>query len=144
MLDYDFTHKWCNDCKEKRPISEFGKNASRYDGLTTYCHEHQLIRDRARRQRNPGKHREYMNTYNAKKKAVKVEQQAMFVGVPRPSSGKRCACGKVLYHYENGKCLKCIRTSIITARESVPTHLTDEATRNRTRRNYHVNKAIGD
>jgi hypothetical protein len=37
--------------------------------------------------------------------------------VARPEHGERCACGNVLYHYEHGKCLPCVRKSIIAQRE---------------------------
>lgn len=31
--------KWCMACKEWHPVSEFGKDSSRYDGLVPLCNE---------------------------------------------------------------------------------------------------------
>lgn len=38
------TEKHCPDCGTKRPISEFGSNKSRPDGLTDYCRPHHTVR----------------------------------------------------------------------------------------------------
>jgi hypothetical protein len=37
--------------------------------------------------------------------------------ITRPDEGPKCACGNVLYFYEHGKCLPCVRKSIIAQRE---------------------------
>lgn len=31
------THKWCPRCQETKPVSEWGKNAGRYDKLQVWC-----------------------------------------------------------------------------------------------------------
>jgi hypothetical protein len=52
-------------------------------------------------------------------------QSSLFATAARPASGPRCACGTSLYHYEVrlGKCIKCARSNIIQARETVPTRI---------------------
>ena len=77
--------KYCPDCGKDRPVALFGKNASRYDGLTSYCHKHQLERDRARRAKDPQKFRDYHGTYQEKLRAT---QPALF----SPAVKKSCDC----------------------------------------------------
>jgi hypothetical protein len=68
-------------------------------------------------------------------------QSSLFATADRPDSAPVCSvpgCGRHLYGYEVGwgKCLPHKHGGIIHARESVPVHLTDEATRTRTRNNH--------
>jgi hypothetical protein len=81
------TTKYCPDCGKNRPVAVFGKNASRYDGLTSYCHKHQLERDRARRARDPEKFRDYRRTYQEK---LRAEQLPLL----SPAVKKTCNCRK--------------------------------------------------
>lgn len=56
----------------------------------------------------------------APKKSDKPDEQKQLPGldlIGRPEAGPRCKCGRTLYHYEHGKCLKCSRRDIINARE---------------------------
>lgn len=47
--------KWCGDCEDYKPFSEFGKNRSRPDGLSTYCIPHQRLREKqSRDKKKPG------------------------------------------------------------------------------------------
>jgi hypothetical protein len=73
------------------------------------------------------------------------QQTSLFVFADRPAAAPICSvpkCGKHLYGYEArwGKCLYHKHSGIIQAREAVPVHLTDDATRTRTRQNYHTKK----
>jgi hypothetical protein len=99
--------KYCPDCQDYLPVEMFGKCASRYDGLTSYCREHQLERDRSRRQgKNREKHNAYMREY-ARSRAAKKKQQSDLFSAYRPATGPRCkTCGKVLYEYDikRGEC----------------------------------------
>jgi hypothetical protein len=120
--------KYCPDCGQHRPMSAFYKIASRYDGLSSYCIEHQLLRDREhkkkRRDAYRARNKSYMREYRAKQAALLAEKAApkqpdMFK--PEPT-GPRCACGNVLHSYDvkRGKCIQCIRHGITRARETRP------------------------
>lgn len=42
----------------------------------------------------------------------KAEQVEMFKSsAERPANGKRCKCGRVLYHYEKVTCLHCLQAA---------------------------------
>ena len=45
--------KFCPDCDEERPISEFGKRYDRRDGLKPYCRKHINLRQKKYRKDNP-------------------------------------------------------------------------------------------
>jgi hypothetical protein len=104
--------KYCPDCEDYLPVEMFGKCASRYDGLTSYCREHQLERDRKRRQgKNREKHNDYMREY-MRARAAKKKQQSDLFSAYRPATGPRCkTCGKTLYDYEIklGECLSHVQ-----------------------------------
>jgi hypothetical protein len=68
--------KHCPDCGQHRPVGAFYKIASRYDGLSSYCIEHQLQRDRDHKKKRRDAYRarntSYMREYRAKQAATQV------------------------------------------------------------------------
>ena len=50
--------KYCSMCDKTKPISEFGKNSSRYDGLQVYCRLCRKQVDKLSYERDPTKQRE--------------------------------------------------------------------------------------
>lgn len=82
--------KYCPDCGKDRPAALFGRNKGRYDGLTSYCHQHQLERDRKRREQNPGLFRAYHRKYqNKMRKEKQAEQMSLIAPVKRECNCKR-------------------------------------------------------
>jgi hypothetical protein len=47
-------HKFCRDCGQDRPITEFAKNKASRDGLAFYCRAHSRLRHTASRDRRLG------------------------------------------------------------------------------------------
>jgi hypothetical protein len=84
------THKYCPDCGRDRPRSAFYQIRSRYDGLSSYCAEHQLQRDQARREKNREQFRAYHRAYEQKKQAA--QQEALPTLEAKPVK-KTCTCG---------------------------------------------------
>lgn len=83
----DETGKYCPDCKERRPLEEFYKVFSRFDGLSSYCKKHQLQRDRAYR-KTPHFQiymRDYMQQKRDEPKPIRAERVLAEEGLkPKP------------------------------------------------------------
>ena len=56
--------KYCNCCKQTKPIFAFGKCRSYKDGLTVYCSECTRIQRRQTRQANPEHYKVYQKEYH--------------------------------------------------------------------------------
>lgn len=63
--------KYCSDCQQEHPVSEFGKNSAAYDGLTAYCKVHHEERGRLNRAKNYGSGRAYRLKY---RHGITIEQ----------------------------------------------------------------------
>jgi hypothetical protein len=67
----DREDKYCPDCRQTLPVSEFGKNSSAYDGLTSYCKVHHEERGRLNRAKNHGSGKAYRLKY---RHGISIEQ----------------------------------------------------------------------
>ena len=99
--------KFCPPCGVEVPVDRFSRNKNNPDGLGNLCKFHA--------------------SEASKKSQLKSRMAQQLPGlepvelIGRPESGRKCAtCPNILYHYENDKCLRCSRKSIITARNTVP------------------------
>lgn len=63
--------KYCPDCRQELPASEFGRNSSAYDGLTNYCKTHHTERGRLNIAKNHGSGKAYRLRY---RHGISIEQ----------------------------------------------------------------------
>jgi hypothetical protein len=67
--------KWCPDCDSFRHVTEFARNASREDGRSSYCREHQAARIDESRVRLHGSSRHYHLMHRYGVSAAEIEEQ---------------------------------------------------------------------
>jgi len=70
--------KRCRQCGETKPVSAFGKNSQKKDGLHYYCRPCTAERTRQWREANPDKHRAYKRKWakTPKGRALKAREKA--------------------------------------------------------------------
>jgi 5-methylcytosine-specific restriction endonuclease McrA len=80
--------KYCNQCKQTKPTSAFGRCKTYKDGLTVYCSECTRKQRRQIREANPEHYKAYMREYNkrytagARGRYLKMKYNAKRRGIP--------------------------------------------------------------
>lgn len=70
------TTKYCPDCDAEKPVTEFGKNRSARDGLSSYCSEHMRERSRksaAKKRKKSPKRKDPASAENKRKVEASVQ-----------------------------------------------------------------------
>lgn len=103
--------KFCTKCEKQKPVSEFGKNKSKKDGLQSYCKECVKIYKRKHYEDNTDYYKEKAKTYRKKGREELNEFKSTL----------KCAiCGEsrwwVLdFHHENPKEKEYTISSMVSA-----------------------------
>lgn len=104
------TMKVCTKCRVEKPLTDFGKRASRPDGLNLWCKPCINSQSKAWRQRNPEKSAESVKTWKANNRGKVIAARVRYLyGITftqrakmMVAQGQRCA---ICLRFPSGKSL---------------------------------------
>lgn len=93
--------KWCPDCQNYRPVSEFSKRYGRRTGLSSYCRKHTTERRLKFRESHIEKEKQTQNIwYHKNKKRLQLSRRISSYGITAVQFFD-------LLNYQNNKCAIC-------------------------------------